>query len=126
MCFCGQKLFRCGDWTWGKFSTQCNYQHRVGEACGLIVQELCALCITIATKCRRRDFELQRLARWYSNGGRMKASIEKSEATVRHLEEAILNLERVRSLKPNHYDYTDYERSFLSVNGVWSHCAKKH
>lgn len=48
----------------------------------------------------------------------MKASREKSEATVRHLEEAILSLERRKSLKPNHYDYTDNERSFLSVNGV--------
>ncbi|KAG5295959.1 hypothetical protein I7I50_08897 [Histoplasma capsulatum G186AR] len=96
------------------------YQHRVGETRGLklvshteFIQEL-----TIATKRRRRDFELQRLARWYSNGGRMKASREKSEATVRHLEEAILSLERRKSLKPNHYDYTDNERSFLSVNGV--------
>ncbi|EDN04204.1 conserved hypothetical protein [Histoplasma mississippiense (nom. inval.)] len=34
----------------------------------------------------------------------------KSEAMVRHLEEAILSLERRKSLKPTHYDYTDYER----------------
>ncbi|KMU92140.1 hypothetical protein CIHG_09950 [Coccidioides immitis H538.4] len=36
---------------------------------------------------------------WYGGGGRLKASIEKSEATVRQLEEVILGLERRRPLK---------------------------
>ncbi|KMU81607.1 hypothetical protein CISG_09220 [Coccidioides immitis RMSCC 3703] len=68
MCFYGQELYRCGDWTWGRFSIWCTYQHRVGET-------------------------------WYGGGGRLKASIEKSEATVRQLEEVILGLERRRPLK---------------------------
>ncbi|KMP10263.1 hypothetical protein CIRG_09944 [Coccidioides immitis RMSCC 2394] len=106
MCFYGQELYRCGDWTWGRFSIRCTYQHRVGETCGLklvghteVIQDLCTLCIKIATKCRRREFELQRLRQWYGGGGRLKASIEKSEATVRQLEEVILGLERRRPLK---------------------------
>ncbi|KMU74619.1 hypothetical protein CISG_10362 [Coccidioides immitis RMSCC 3703] len=41
-------------------------------------------------------------------GGRMKASIEKSEVTVRQLEEVILGLERRKPLKPNPRYYTNH------------------
>ncbi|KAK2777568.1 hypothetical protein FQN53_002226 [Emmonsiellopsis sp. PD_33] len=59
----------------------------------------CKLCEKIETKCRRRNTELERIARWRREGGLMKASMEKSSLQVKELEQEIRQLEYERQMK---------------------------
>lgn len=78
----------------------------MGETCGMKlvhstenIQTQCKLCEKIDTKCRRRNTEVERLARWQREGGTLKASMEKSSAEIRALEEEIRQLEYERLMK---------------------------
>ncbi|EDN09935.1 conserved hypothetical protein [Histoplasma mississippiense (nom. inval.)] len=100
------KKFSCGDWAWGSFAARCNHEYRMGETCGMKlvhstenIQTQCKLCEKIDTKCRRRNTEIERLARWQREGGTLKASMEKSSAEIRALEEEIRQLEYERLMK---------------------------
>ncbi|KAK2784269.1 hypothetical protein FQN52_009074 [Onygenales sp. PD_12] len=106
MCFYNQKKFSCGDWAWGTFAARCNHEYRMGETCGMKlvhntenIQTQCKLCEKIETKCRRRNTELERIARWRREGGLMKASMEKSSLQVKELEQEIRQLEYERQMK---------------------------
>ena len=83
----------------------------MGETCGmkLIMQtcgldQKCRICDKIDTKQRRRAAEKDRISRWKREGGRFKASIEKSEDIIHQLERELLDLTnerkaRLRSLR---------------------------
>lgn len=61
----------------------------------------CKLCEKIETKSRRWQAEVDRVSRWERDGGRFRASIEKSNETIRCLVQEIydLNNERQRRLQ---------------------------
>lgn len=103
MCFYEQKLFTCGDSRWGHFREHCSREYRRGETCGmkLVYQtyqldEKCRLCIKIETKTRRREAELDRVARWSRESNRFKASIEKSRQIITELEKETLEVQQYR------------------------------
>jgi hypothetical protein len=100
MCFYDQTRYSCGDWNWGKFAAKCNHEYRMGETCGMKLVNVthhvgmdCKICEKIRTKYRRRDSELEKLARWRREGSVLKASMEKAQLAVTHLEQEILHLE---------------------------------
>ena len=100
MCFYDQTRYCCGDWNWGKFAAKCNHEYRMGETCGMKlvnvthhVEMNCKICEKIQTKYRRRDSELEKLARWCREGSVLKASMEKAQLNVRQLEQEINQLE---------------------------------
>lgn len=106
MCFYDQHRFQCGDWKWGHFREHCNREYRTGETCGMklvlsthAVQQKCKLCDRIDTKKRRRGAEVERIERWQRDGGKFKASIEKSLEQVKHLDYEIYNLTSERQMK---------------------------
>lgn len=108
MCFFDQHRFLCGDWKWGHFRQHCNREYRTGETCGmklvmstLPVQQKCRLCDKIETKCRRRAAEMDRISRWEREGGKFRASIERSQETVKLLDREVSDLitERNRKLQ---------------------------
>ena len=99
MCFFDQHKFLCGDWKWGHFRQHCNREYRTGETCGmklimstLPVAQKCKLCDKIDTKRRRQAGEYQRVSRWKHEGGKFRASIEKSQATIKNLQMEIDDL----------------------------------
>jgi hypothetical protein len=107
MCFFDQHRFACGDWKWGHFRQHCNREYRIGETCGmkLIMQTVpnhqkCKLCEKIDTKLRRRQAEVDRVNRWQREGGKFRASIDKSMDTIQALDSEIhdLGCERSRRL----------------------------
>lgn len=61
----------------------------------------CKLCEKIETKRRRWQAEQERVKRWQSDGGRFKASIDKSLDAISSLEREIFDLtnERQRRLQ---------------------------
>ncbi len=66
----------------------------------LPVREKCTLCDKIATKYRRREKEVERITRWQRDGGKFKASIDKSMDIIHALDKEITTLlnERARRL----------------------------
>ncbi|KAK8210611.1 hypothetical protein IWZ01DRAFT_482676 [Phyllosticta capitalensis] len=99
MCFFDQHRFACGDWKWGHFRQHCNREYRIGETCGMKlimttipVNQKCKLCEKIDTKQRRMAAETERINRWLREGGKFKASIEKSQDIIRGLEREIYDL----------------------------------
>ncbi|KAB8346107.1 hypothetical protein FH972_023155 [Carpinus fangiana] len=103
MCFYDQYIFACGDWKWGNFRQHCQKEYRQGETCGmklvngaLGVDGKCKMCEKIDTKLRRKKAEEDRVARWKAEGGKYRASIEKSEAAIRALNYEIHTLETER------------------------------
>ncbi|KAK2734618.1 hypothetical protein FQN57_001612 [Myotisia sp. PD_48] len=108
MCFYNQKKYLCGDWAWSTFATQCNHEYRLGETCGMklvhsteAVNTICKLCEKIETKLRRRAAEVERLNRWYREGSKYKASMERSQQIVKDLDEEIRQLDHERIMKQN-------------------------
>lgn len=108
MCFYDQHKFQCGDWKWGHFRAHCNQEYRVGETCGmklvnvtLPVSTKCKLCEKIATKERRKLAEKERIARWLREGGKMRASIERSEEIIAILEREVYELRSERNRRLN-------------------------
>ena len=106
MCYYNQKKFACGDWAWGSFAAKCNHEYRMGETCGMKlinntenIQGQCKLCEKIDTKHRRRNTEVDRVARWRREGGMMRASMEKSQNLIKDLEQEIRQLEHDRQMK---------------------------
>ncbi|KAL8909126.1 MAG: hypothetical protein Q9171_005193 [Xanthocarpia ochracea] len=108
MCFFDQHRFACGDWKWGHFRQHCNREYRTGETCGmkLIMQTVpvsqkCKLCDKIDTKQRRRSAEEDRINRWKREGGKFRASIERSYEMIKSLDREIYDLrsERMRKLQ---------------------------
>ncbi|CAL8578867.1 hypothetical protein XPA_004638 [Xanthoria parietina] len=108
MCFFDQHRFACGDWKWGHFRQHCNREYRTGETCGmkLIMQTVpvsqkCKLCDKIDTKQRRRNAEEDRVNRWKREGGKFRASIDRSYDMIRSLDKEIYDLrsERMRKLQ---------------------------
>ena len=100
MCFYDQYKFACGDFKWGNFRQHCNHEYRTGETCGLkfIMQTFaittkCKTCEKIDTKKRRRNAEVERIARWQLEAWKYKASIEKAYSTVASLDREIYELE---------------------------------
>jgi hypothetical protein len=95
MCFYEQSRFTCGDWKWGNFREHCNREYRMGETCGmkLVYQTVnqngkCKYCDKVDTKLRKRQTEVDRIARWQREG-RNPASIEKSKDIVHQLDSEI-------------------------------------
>ena len=75
----------------------------MGETCGIKLimstdnlSQKCRICDKIDTKQRRRATEKDRINRWKRDGGKFKASIEKSEGIVHHLETEIMQLTNER------------------------------
>ena len=64
------------------------------------VPQKCKLCDKIDTKQRRRSAEYERISRWKREGGKFRASIERSSDMIETLEHEINNLlmERQRRL----------------------------
>ena len=76
----------------------------MGETCGmkLVMQtetlgQKCRICDKIDTKQRRRAAEKDRINRWKKEGGKFKASIERSEDIVDQLEREIRDLANDRA-----------------------------
>ena len=63
------------------------------------IQGLCRLCEKIETKIRRRNAEVERLARWRREGSVLKASMERSQNLIKDLDQEIRQLEHDRQLK---------------------------
>ena len=108
MCFFDQHRFACGDWKWGHFRQHCNREYRTGETCGMKLimttvpnQQKCKLCDKLDTKQRRRNAEMDRINRWQREGGKFRASIDRSYDTVKTLDREIYDLrhERQRRLQ---------------------------
>ena len=59
----------------------------------------CKLCDKIETKTRRRTAEMDRVRRWQREGGKFRASIEKSQDTITILTKEIHNLTSERQMK---------------------------
>ena len=99
MCFYEQYRFSCGDFKWSHFRQHCNQEYRTGETCGMKlvfqthpVHQKCRICDKIETKQRRRATEKERISRWKKEGGRFRASIEKSEDIIDQLERELRDL----------------------------------
>ncbi|KAL3470736.1 hypothetical protein BJX99DRAFT_41060 [Aspergillus californicus] len=106
MCFYNQKKFACDDYRWTNFVHRCEFESRQGETCGMkfvstteILQTNCRICEKIETKCRRRDTEKDRVARWQREGGILVASIDKSQGIIADLEREIKVLQQERNHK---------------------------
>lgn len=100
MCFYDQYIFACLDFKWGNFRQHCQKEYRRGETCGMkfvnethYLTQKCKLCEKLDTKYRRKHTEEQRINRWKADGGKYRASIEKSEETIRTLDYEIATLE---------------------------------
>lgn len=105
MCFFEQVMWACGDWKWDRFRQHCNREYRTGETCGIKLvydvaksNDKCKICQKIDTKNRRRNAELAKIQRWRADGGKLKASIERSYEIVEGLDDEIgqLNAEKDR------------------------------
>lgn len=78
----------------------------MGETCGMKfvntthnLRERCKVCEKIDTKKRRRAAEAEKINRWTRDGGKLRASIEKSWEEIRKLDAEILELEQKRALR---------------------------
>ena len=60
------------------------------------LSQKCRICDKIDTKQRRRAAEKDRISRWKKEGGRFRASIEKSEDLVHQLERELMELTNER------------------------------
>ncbi|KAH7309055.1 hypothetical protein B0I35DRAFT_91519 [Stachybotrys elegans] len=85
MCFYNQTLWMCGYWRWGKFQQQCDWEHAIGETCGLKLisgtnkkSEPCDICHRLGKKQRKIEKLEQDIVRWHHEGDR-PASIEKAQ-----------------------------------------------
>lgn len=65
----------------------------------LHVHQKCKLCDKIETKMRRRAAEVDRIHRWQRDGGKFRASIDKSMSAVKTLDMEIYTLGRERTTK---------------------------
>lgn len=99
MCFFDHHKFACGDWKWGHFRQHCAKEYRIGETCGMKlvyatvpVATKCKMCEKLDTKLRRRAAEVDRINRWQRDGGKFRASIDKSMETIRNLDGEIREL----------------------------------
>lgn len=65
------------------------------------VSQKCKLCDKIDTKQRRRSAEEDRISRWKREGGKFRASIDRSYEIIKSLEREIYELrsERMRKLQ---------------------------
>lgn len=59
----------------------------------------CRLCEKIETKFRRRNQELERLARWKREGGSLRASMSRTQQMISELEKEITQLQLERESK---------------------------
>ena len=50
------------------------------------LKDKCRICLKIEIKSRRMEAEIDRIRRWKREGGKFKASIEKSEHIIRDLD----------------------------------------
>lgn len=60
------------------------------------VKTQCRLCEKIEIKNRRRSAESERVRRWKREGGTLVASIEKSQDTIKTLDQEIMKLQKER------------------------------
>ncbi|KAG8631368.1 hypothetical protein KVT40_000508 [Elsinoe batatas] len=104
MCFYDMVCYACGDWRWDKFRQRCSQEYRIGETCGrrlvgtsIPMANKCKICEKLEAKVRRRTAEYERVLRWQREGGKFKASIEKSIATIRELDIDIQRLAAQRT-----------------------------
>lgn len=95
MCFYHQTLWACGHWKWGRFSTQCTKEHRIGETCGLKLiwatetrREVCKVCALVAKKRDRVKKMVCNIERWKFEGHRT-ATIEKTKQDLSRIQQAI-------------------------------------
>jgi hypothetical protein len=137
MCFYDQYRYECGDWKWGNFKEHCNKEYRMGETCGMkfvnntyALREKCKVCEKIDTKKRRRAAEVDKINRWTREGGKLKASIEKSWSEVRKLDSEIEDLEKKRSMwihqrqaSGSSYSYGTSYANGHSYGGVYANTA---
>ena len=93
-------MFVCGDWKWGHFRQHCNREYRTGETCGMKLVHAayqlttkCKLCEKIETKFRRRQAEVERYSRWQREGGKFKASMDKSLVIIKEVDDEIRELQ---------------------------------
>lgn len=65
------------------------------------VHQKCKLCDKLDTKQRRRSAEMDRISRWQREGGKFRASIDRSYDMVKALDKEIYDLrhERQRRLQ---------------------------
>ena len=78
----------------------------MGETCGIKLvmttsnlDQKCRICDKIDTKQRRRAAEKDRINRWRREGGKFKASIERSEEIVYQLERELMDLTNERKAR---------------------------
>lgn len=125
MCFFDQHRFECGDWKWGHFRQHCNREYRTGETCGmklimttLGVSQKCKICERIETKYRRRAGEVDRIHRWQRDGGKFRASIDKSMDAIKHLDHEIIQLSQER-IKRSQMITNWFLSSFILLSWIW-------
>ncbi|KIW45770.1 uncharacterized protein PV06_04126 [Exophiala oligosperma] len=106
MCYYARIDFACVDWKWGNMKQRCPRQHRIGETCGARLAdpdnidrdgEQCRVCKEIEVKQRRKQKELDNIARWRREGNNFTASIEKAEREALQLQETIDELQNRRA-----------------------------
>ena len=64
-------------------------------------REKCKLCDKLDVKQRRRSAEMDRIDRWQREGGKFKASIDRSYDMVKALDKEIYDLRRERQKRLN-------------------------
>lgn len=106
MCFYNQKRFPCGDFAWTNFDSQCAYERRTGETCGIklinrtddALELSCTICAKMQVKIRRLSKEMKRLERWTGSEGNnnLAASIDRCERAIAALLQEIHQLTEER------------------------------
>ena len=106
MCYYERIDFRCGDHRWGNMKQQCPRERRIGETCGarlshdsLITQDpgMCKICRDLEIKRRRQSKAYEDLRRWQRESQKYRATIEKTQAEIRQLDDAIEELHSKRT-----------------------------
>jgi hypothetical protein len=99
MCFYNQYQFACGDYRWDVFRQHCGKEYRTGETCGMKLPmnlhrlpEKCKTCTKIDVKWGRIRKEEERIQRWKSEEGRVKATPPNRAWTIEDLQAEIANL----------------------------------
>ena len=64
-------------------------------------REKCKLCEKLDTKQRRRSAEMDRIQRWQKEGGKFRASIERSYEMVKALDKEIYDIRHERQRRLN-------------------------
>jgi hypothetical protein len=102
MCFYNQYQFACGDYRWGVFRQHCDKEHRTGETCGMKLPmnlhrlpEKCKTCTKVGVKWGRIRKEEERIQRWKTEEGRVKATPPNPAWTIiEDLQVEIANLQQ--------------------------------